>query len=145
MRPYSPAVTREQSRAPHLKSNGDWTSLGLHGTLPEFSIVTREKPQTSHHNSRKTTRFSHHHEMKPFFLGGPREKSQVPSENSIGALTPLKPLKGLQEILIATREESRVLCFNSRRGLPPQGNLECNPEIPVPTGEVHGVSGHKSI
>ena len=104
LRPDSPAVIREQSRVPHFKSNGDWTSLGQHGMLPEFSVVTRAKPQTSCHNSRKTMRFPHHREMKPFFLGGPREESQVPSENSIGVLTPLRPLKGLQEIPIATRE-----------------------------------------
>ena len=30
----------------------------------------------------------------------------------------------------ATREESGVLGFPSRRGLTPRGSLECNPEIP---------------
>ena len=113
LKPDSPALNQEQSCAPHLKSNGDWTSLGQHETLPEFSVVTREKPQISPRNSRKTTRLPHHREMKPFFLGGPREQSQVPSENSIGVFTHLRPLKGLQEIPVATREQSRVLCFNS--------------------------------
>ena len=83
--------------------------------------------------------------MKPFFPGGPREQYRVPSENSIGVLTPLRPLKGVQEIPVATRDECRALCFNSRQGLTPQGNLERNLEIPVLTGEEHGVSGHKSI
>ena len=39
--------------------------------------------------------------------------------------------RGLQEIRVATREDSRVLCFPSRRGLTPRGILECNPEIPA--------------
>ena len=33
-----------------------------------------------------------------------------------------------QDIRVATREDSRVLCFPSRRGLTPRGILECNPE-----------------
>ena len=43
----------------------------------------------------------------------------------------MRPLSGLQEILVATREESGVLCFPSRRGLIPRVSLECNPEIPI--------------
>ena len=35
----------------------------------------------------------------------------------------------------ATREESGVLGFPSRRGLTPRGSLECNPEIPAFPGE----------
>ena len=67
LRPDTPAVTREKSRAPHRNSNGDWTSLGLQERLPEFPVVTQEKPQTSRRNSRKTTRFPRHREMRPFF------------------------------------------------------------------------------
>ena len=36
---------------------------------------------------------------------------------------------------VATREESGVLGFPSRRGLTPRGSLECNPEIPAFPGE----------
>ena len=36
-------------------------------------------------------------------------------------------LRGLQETRVATREESGVLGFPSRRGLTPRGSLECNP------------------
>ena len=36
---------------------------------------------------------------------------------------PLRPLKGLQETRVATREESGVLGFPSRRGLTPRGSL----------------------
>ena len=39
--------------------------------------------------------------------------------------------RGLQETRVATREESGVLGFPSRRGLTPRGSLECNPEIPA--------------
>ena len=41
----------------------------------------------------------------------------------------MRPLRGLQETRVATREESGVLGFPSRRGLTPRGSLECNPEI----------------
>ena len=34
--------------------------------------------------------------------------------------------RGLQEIRVATREDSRVLCFPSRRGLTPRGILAEN-------------------
>ena len=36
--------------------------------------------------------------------------------------------RGLQETRVATREESGVLGFPSRRGLTPRGSLECNPD-----------------
>ena len=39
--------------------------------------------------------------------------------------------RGLQEIRVATREDSGVLGFPSRRGLTTRGILECNPEIPA--------------
>ena len=40
---------------------------------------------------------------------------------------------------VATREESGVLGFPSRRGLTPRVSLECNPEIPVAPGVEHYV------
>ena len=49
----------------------------------------------------------------------------------------MRPLRGLQETRVATREESGVLGFPSRRGLIPRGSLECNPEMPVAHGEEH--------
>ena len=51
----------------------------------------------------------------------------------------MKPLRGLQEIRVAIREESGVLGFPSRRGLTPCGSLECNPEIPAFPGEEYEV------
>ena len=45
-----------------------------------------------------------------------------------GTGEPLRPLRGLQETRVATREESGVLGFSLRRGLTPRGSLECNPD-----------------
>ena len=54
-----------------------------------------------------------------------------------GGLTPFRPLSGLQEIPVGTREKSRVLSFLSRWGLTPRVHLKCNPEISVAPGEEH--------
>ena len=62
-------------------------------------------------------------------------KKPSPLSNSTGGFTPSRPLSGLQDIPDATREESGVLCFPSRRGLTPCVSLECNSEIPVTPGE----------
>ena len=40
----------------------------------------------------------------------------------------MRPLRGLQETRVATREDSGVLGLPSRRGLTPRGSLECNPD-----------------
>ena len=42
-----------------------------------------------------------------------------------------KGVRFLKKIIVATREDSGVLGFPSRRGLTPRGSLECNPEIPA--------------
>ena len=42
MRPDSPAVTPEQSRAPPRNSKGDLTSLRQHERLPEYPVLTGE-------------------------------------------------------------------------------------------------------
>ena len=47
----------------------------------------------------------------------------------------MRPLSGLQAILVVTREDSGVLCFPSRRGLTHRVRLECDPNIPVGPGE----------
>ena len=46
---------------------------------------------------------------------------KIPWPNGRGGWTPLRPLGGLQETRVATREESGVLGFPSRLGLTPQG------------------------
>ena len=55
--------------------------------------------------------------MRAFFPAWPGKQSRVISPNSIGGFTPFTPRSGLQEIPVATRQESGVLCFPSRRGL----------------------------
>ena len=50
-------------------------------------------------------------------------------------LDSIEAAQGAQETRVATREESGVLGFPSRRGLTPRGSLECNPEIPAFPGE----------
>ena len=64
---------------------------------------------------------------------------RLPQPPQLGKLPewvlPLRPLRGLQEPRVATREESGVLGFPSRRGLTPRRSLECNPEIPAFPGE----------
>ena len=47
---------------------------------------------------------------------------------SVFLFLPFCLLRGLQETRVATREESGVLGFPSRRGLTPRGSLECNPD-----------------
>ena len=42
-----------------------------------------------------------------------------------GRLTPFRPLIGLQELRVPTREDSGVLCFHSRRGVTHRVRLEC--------------------
>ena len=63
---------------------------------------------------------------KVSFHSNPKERLQTEEEAG-----QLRPLRGLQETRVATREESGVLGFPSRRGLTPRGSLECNPEIPA--------------
>ena len=50
-------------------------------------------------------------------------------------LDALEAAQGAAKDRVATREESGVLGFPSRRGLTPRGSLECNPEIPAFPGE----------
>ena len=61
-------------------------------------------------------------------LQSAKTTNQLLSPNGRGGSTPLMPLRGPQETRIATREESGVLGFPSRRGLTPRGSLECNPD-----------------
>ena len=44
----------------------------------------------------------------------PRDQSRDLSPNASGGLTPLSPPTELQEIAVAIREQSGVLCFHSR-------------------------------
>ena len=57
-----------------------------------------------------------------------------PAEGEGNEGIPPPPDRGLQEPRVATREESGVLGFPSRRGLTPRGSLECNPDPIFPSG-----------
>ena len=99
LRPDSPAVTPEHTRAHPRNSKGDLTSLRQHKRLPEFLMVPGEEFQASRRNSRQTKRFPRQCEMRPFSPAAPREQSQVPSQNSREGLTPFMQLKGAQRSL----------------------------------------------
>ena len=68
----------------------------------------------------------------PAALGEPRPHTRFQERLSDLAAA---ARSNIQEIPVATREESGVLGFPSRRGLTPRGSLECNPEIPAFPGE----------
>ena len=57
--------------------------------------------------------------------------------NSTGGLTPFRPLSGLQEIPVTTREESGVLCFPLEMRPDSPGEYGMQPQIPVAYGEEH--------
>ena len=102
-----------------LQWNADWTSLGTHKRLPEVLIVTREKPHLAPQLI-KTMKFARHREMRPFFFPpGHREQSSVLFQNTTEGLTSFRPLNGLQEIPVATREErSSLLSLETRPDSP---------------------------
>ena len=76
-----------------------------------------------------------HREMRALFSSRAWRPITSPLSKLKRRLDSLKPLRELQEIRVATREESGVLGFPSRRGLTPRGSLEWNPEIPAFPGE----------
>ena len=96
LRPDSPAVTPEHSRARLHDSNGDLTSLRQHERLPEFPVVPGEESQASSRNSRQTTRCPRQRKMRPFSPAALQEHSRVSAQNSRGGLTPFRQLKGAQ-------------------------------------------------
>ena len=92
-------------------------SLAPHERLPELPIISHEKPHTgatARENPRDATVIAR---LGTSFPAWPGEQSLVFSPNFTGGFTPFRPLNGLQEIPVATWEDSRVLCFPSRRGL----------------------------
>ena len=56
----------------------------------------------------------HFHALGPSSPAWPRDQSRDLSPNASGGLTPLSPPSELQEIPVAIREQSGVLCFHSR-------------------------------
>ena len=123
-------MTREQSRTPLHHTHGDLTSLAPHERLSELPVVPREKSDTGAAAGENPQDAPVIARCGPFFLHG-QENNPESSPNSIGGFTPFTPRSGLQEIPVATRQESGVLFFPSRRGLTLRVSRECNPEIPV--------------
>ena len=94
-----------------------------HERLPELPVIPREKPHTgatARENPRDATVIAR---LGTSFPAWPGEQSLVLSPNFTGGFTPFRPLNGLQEIPVATREESGVFGFPSRRGLTPRVSL----------------------
>src|SRR5574337_693351 len=130
-------MAREQRRAPPRHSHGDPTSLAPHERLTDLAVVPREKPHTGA-AAREQPRDSPVIERGgPSSPAWPRDQSRDLSPNASGGLTPFSPPSELQEIPVATREQSGVLCYHSRWRPVSPGCLECNPEIPVAPGEEH--------
>ena len=74
-------------------------------------------------------------------LGGPRRVGGLlgVAGRLSGTVSPFRAEQGTSletpwraRARVATREESGVLGFPSRRGLTPRGSLECNPDVPAP-------------
>src|SRR5574337_1666399 len=113
-RPDSPTMAREQSRAPPRHSHGDPTSLAPPERLTDLAVVPREKPHTGA-AAREQPRDSPVIERGgPLSPAWPSDQSRDLSPNASGGLTPLSPPSELQEIPVAIREQSGVLCFHSR-------------------------------
>src|SRR5574337_146885 len=85
-----------------------------HERLTDLAVVPREKPHTGA-AAREQPRDSPVIERGgPSFPAWPRDQSRGLSPNASGGWTPLSPPSALQEIPVAIREQSGVLCFHSR-------------------------------
>ena len=73
MRTSAPSANGEESREAAWNWHGDLTFLMPHKQVPEVPIVTREEPQVSCCNLRKTRSFSPQCEMRPFSSTASRE------------------------------------------------------------------------
>jgi len=60
-------------------SHGDWSFLRQYKQVPDFLVVTQEKPQVSCRNSSKTRRFSSQREMRLFSAAASWDISHFPS------------------------------------------------------------------
>src|SRR5574341_891950 len=106
-------MAREQCRAPPRHSHGDPTSLAPPERLTDLAVVPREKPHTGA-AAREQPRDSPVIERGgPSSPAWPRDQSRGLAPNASGGLTPLSPPSELQEIPVAIREQSGVLCFHS--------------------------------
>ena len=113
--------------------------------IPQIHVTTREEPEASHCNSRKTTRLTPQLKMRTCSARATEMESQVYPHYTNGGLTPLLHLQKTQvsppqldwrpDTHFTTREESADPCLNKRQGLIPMLKLGRNPEIPGTTVE----------
>src|SRR5574341_621313 len=134
-------MAREQCRAPPRHSHGDPTSLAPHERLTDLAVVPREKPHTGA-AAREQPRDSPVIERGgPSSPAWPRDQSRDLSPNASGGLTRFSPPSELQEIPVATREQSGVLCFHSRHG---QIRAITTPRLPsITVKRVCAVAAHR--
>ena len=125
MRTSAPAMTVEESwEAPH-NSYRDWTFLRPHEWVPEVPVVTREEPQVSNRNSRKTRRFSPSKQDEALFCCS--ISREIPPS--------LLSLEGVLYTLEATQQVPRVMHLHSigTPSVPPQ--LKKSPLFPSSSRE----------
>ena len=119
MRITALAATGEESREASRNLHGDWTFLRPHEWVPEVPVITREEPQVSSHNSRKTRKFSPPRDEALFRCGNSRE---IPPF--------LLSLERVLDIFDETQKVPQHTCLHSRgtpRVLP---QLEKSPVYP---------------
>ena len=79
---------------------------------PTADTVIKKSKETGKHRGRKEIRADL--ETKKIVYELPNDEQIYLSPNASGGLTPLSPPSELQEIPVAIREQSGVLCFHSR-------------------------------
>src|SRR5574340_675550 len=90
------------------------SSLAPHERLTDLAVAPREKPHPGA-ATREQPRDSRVIQRRwPTSPAWPSDQSRDLSPNASGGLTPLSPPSELQEIPVAIREQSGVLCFHSR-------------------------------
>src|SRR5574338_10721 len=99
-----PLATRMETRLPWRPTRGSLTS-------PSYLVRTRTlgPPLENHPETPPSSRRG-----GPSSPAWPREQLSVLSANASGGLTPISPPSEFQEIPVATREQSGVVCFHSR-------------------------------
>src|SRR5574341_990224 len=94
------------------------------GSLTSPSYLVRNRtlgpPLENHPETHPSSR-----RLGPSSPAWPRSQSRDLSPNASGGLTPFSPPSELQEIPVATREQSGVRCFHSRRSEERRVGKEC--------------------
>ena len=99
-------MAREQWGARPRHSHGDPTSLAPHERLTDLAVVPREKAHTGAAAREQPQDSPVIARWGPSSPAWPRDQSRDLSPNASGGLTPFSPPSELQEIPVATREQS---------------------------------------